>query len=254
MSEQTVAAAAAAIAAHTAVRRVDDGGDPAGIGLWHLVASLWDYAALEGRDFREIYDAAAAEREPPLYLVRVVDDPGPCTTAVVVQTHDFEVRAPSLRAACERVIDGRPRGDGVARRQTRQPYTGEPVLLDPAKYAAVVGVRLGRRDDIPRAVAKARAEAASRPVPVAAGAPYLSGAASGAASDALSAAVAAAVAAVRAHTEALGIDDDGDPVGVGAWHLAASLIDYAEAAGVDLDAVVAEIEAERPSVIGPSPR
>lgn len=42
----------------------------------------------------------------------------------------------------------------------------------------------------------------------------------------LNARINAAAAAVAAHTEGLGIDDDGDPVGIGAWHLLYSLHDY----------------------------
>lgn len=58
----------------------------------------------------------------------------------------------------------------------------------------------------------------------------------------LDARIQAAAAAVAAHTDALGIDDDGDPVGIGAWHLLYSLYDYCEARDMPSLEVVAATE------------
>jgi len=48
-------------------------------------------------------------------------------------------------------------------------------------------------------------------------------------------AMEAAAKAVAAHTAALGIDDDGDPVRVGMWHLLRSLHEYAGTVGVPFE-------------------
>jgi hypothetical protein len=56
----------------------------------------------------------------------------------------------------------------------------------------------------------------------------------------LNARINAAAAAVAAHTDALGIDDDGDAPGIGAWHLLYSLYGYCEEPGMfPLDGIAA---------------
>lgn len=54
----------------------------------------------------------------------------------------------------------------------------------------------------------------------------------------LTARITAAAAAIAAHTHALGIDDDNDPAGIGAWHLLYSLHAFCEREDMDPFSVI----------------
>lgn len=152
-----ISAATAAIATHTAAMQLDDDGRPCDVGMWHLLASLAQWADDNEVDF-DISLAAAREMLPTptgLHLVRVEGKTGEATVVMPVPEHQFEVAAESLDEACSLVVDGLVRDPRVARRAHRDPYTGFPIEPEFHRYDAVGAIREGNRSDIARAAENA---------------------------------------------------------------------------------------------------
>ena len=223
---ESLRAAATAIATHTAAARVDDAGDPAGVGMWHLLSSLEDAAAIEGYHLDDLAWEVRRQRQR-LYLVTVV--PGPRDVAVVVASpnEEHEVVAMDLADACAQAVGINPRNLGNALRRQRTPYTGEYVEPDMSAYAGSAMVLQGDASSLGRALAKdVEVRKASRPE---AGAPAAEWDAAGPDPvDAARLALAPFAAGGPTTREAM-------------RGLVEALMDYAEAAGEDIDAMVLDV-------------
>lgn len=158
-------AAANAISTYTAMAGIDDDGDPANIGAWHLIQGMFDYADAHGSGPARLVEAAlrvrGAER---LYLIQVEDARANTTTAMPVSLEQFEVEATSLRIASLMLINGAIKHHSVSPRTMRDPFTNEAIAFDPDRYAAVGFVRAGNMADVPVSAANSEASGLIEPI------------------------------------------------------------------------------------------
>lgn len=158
-------AAANAISTYTAMAGIDDDGDPLNIGAWHLIQGMFDFADAHGSGPERLVEAAnrmrGAER---LHLVQVEDPRADSTTAMPVTLQQFEVEATSLRIASLMLINGSIKHPSVSPRTMRDPYTSEPMALDPDRYAAIGFIRAGNMADVGSAAANAEASGLTEPI------------------------------------------------------------------------------------------
>ncbi len=231
---ESIAAAATAIATHTRAAGLDDDGDPAGIGMWHLVSSLDRIAGEEGFDVGETLTEARAGRER-LYLVVQVNKPLNMTVTYVDEPVEFEVKARDLTEACRKVLERKPgRRPDIAIRGTRKPYTGDYIKPDAARYAATARILEGDVASVTKAVSRdALARKSAQPA-VGMPAPEAGGADLGM-EDA-------------GHLALKPFTVDGMKTRDSVRAAFAALLDHAEASGESVESTLADVISERPFI------
>lgn len=149
-------AAANAISTFTAVAGIDDDGDPIGIGAWHLIQDLYEFAETHASGPDRLIEAArkirGAERT---YLIQVEDSRANATITMPVSIRQYEVSSVSLEIACLTMINEFRGHPSIAQRQMTAPYTGETLPIDEDRYEAVGFVRAGNMADVRNGAANA---------------------------------------------------------------------------------------------------
>jgi len=140
-----ITAAAAAIAAHTDALGIDDANDPAGIGAWHLLYSLYAYCEKDGLFPLDVIENGRDHREiGKPFLVMVNRDgrvnPGAPTA------WEYEVRADSLEEACVKAAAMPVRRLDAERRIRHEAYTDRYIAPNWDGYAGGAIIEEGKPD------------------------------------------------------------------------------------------------------------
>jgi hypothetical protein len=141
-------AAAAAVAAHTDALGIDDAGDPAGIGAWHLLYSLYDYCDRQGIFPLDVI--AVTEQDWDFdkpFLVMVAKDYGRITPGMPT-AWEYEVSASTLEEACLKVVSSPARRKDAERRIRHEAYTDRYMAPNWDGYAGGAVIGEGRPDTI----------------------------------------------------------------------------------------------------------
>lgn len=148
-------AASAAIAAHTIAFGIDDDGDPAGIGAWHLLYSLYGYCEQPGMfPLDTIANTPQDWSFGKPFLVRV--EAATADGVRVSEPKEYEVSAESVDEACRKAAGQSPwmRSD-VERRTTHEFRTEKYIEPDWNAYAGGAIIREGDRVSLKNGLASA---------------------------------------------------------------------------------------------------
>ena len=232
---ETVKAAATAIVAHAKARGLSApvaGQD----GLRDLLRSLDVRMEALGWDLDREAALAHLERGKGLYLVTVADTPSAHDGPRGPRTYDLEVEAFSLKQALYLSLDGLRTRQWVKMREGSDPALPGFAPADPDRYAAMASMRQGRWDDVAPAIHADIAAKQAGPLPAPGPLPDMP-------RDCDE--ETAATVALLAHGVMLDLGDEGSTSSAGARRMLASLYDYAEACGRNVDAELREARAAR---------